>query len=491
MIIKVINLKGKFMNKISELSPKKVWEFFNKIASIPHASGHEEPLVNELISFAEERNLKYELVNNNLIIYKNASTSKESHEGVILQAHLDMVALKDKDVDFDFDKDPLNLIIEDNFIKANGTTLGADNGLGLAMILAILDDNSHTYPKLKAIFTIGEETDMVGANLLTKEDLNYPYLINLDSESFGDICIGCAGGASYDVSITPDISDVPEDFSSIKITIKGGIGGHSGMDINKKRLNAASALLTVINTLSNEEIKFYLSAINVGTVRNSIPSEGYAVIALPSAYIHKALNTLDENISRIKTIYQETDKKISIVAEKIENKNIMFTHEATEAIIALRLLNMRVLKTDENNEPLLSCNLGVIKYENAQCSMELLARANQCEDFDEIDKKITQICKENNAQVKLINTYTNWESNKESKLLQLTKESYEELFNEKPHVMTIHAGLECGLFKKVNNNLDIVSFGPDIFNAHSTKEKADILSTEKCYSWLVNLLEKI
>lgn len=479
------------MANISDLAPQKVWEFFSEITAIPHGSGNEQALTDHLITFAEKRNLKYEISQDNLFIYKDASIDKKNNPPVMLQAHLDMVTVKDHDVDFDFTKDPIKLIVSDEYVKANGTTLGADNGIGIAMIMAILDDNTSSFPAIKAIFTIGEETDMVGANRLVSSEVEYPYLINIDSEVLGEICVGCAGGISYDIALTPDILEVTDDYASLKITISNALGGHSGIDIGKKRINAGSALLTIINTLSNEEVNVHLSAIEAGIVRNSIPSSASAIIALPTAFLKKAVTILNDAIVRIKAMYKETDDEVVFSVEETTNQNIMFSDKSTKAIIALRALNTRVLKTDANNNPILSANVGTISFENGQINFKLLARFNEMADFEVIKQKLTKIATDNHAQIKALNSYPNWESSQDSHLLSLAKSTYHKLFSTDPKIITIHAGLECGLFSKLNKNLEIISIGPTILNAHSTDEKVDIASTDKCFTWLKTILNSI
>ncbi|MDY5779273.1 MAG: beta-Ala-His dipeptidase [Succinivibrionaceae bacterium] len=478
------------MSNISDLCPNSVWNFFSKIAAIPHTSGNESALGEAIVKFAQARNLEYKYNQGNVFIFKDAQNST-SKDGVIFQAHIDMVGVKIQDKEFDFKKDPIEMLIEDNFVKANGTTLGADDGIGVALILAILDDKTISHPPIEAIFTIGEETDMVGANLLTKEDIHYNQLINLDSEDFGEICIGCAGGASYDIEITPDIHEVPKDYCTIKISIARGLGGHSGIDIDKNRLNCATALLTIISSLFNEGITFNLSNINSGFVRNAIPQEGYATISLPENLLPKALSTLEDAALRLKNRFKESDPNFIVNCEKIEKENIMFSEDDTLNAINLRSLNTRVIEETPDHFPVISANVGVINFENGKLNYKILSRFNRPDGFDIISEKLTSIATQNKANITLREKYPCWFTKEEGKLLKVAKESFTQNYHDNPKVTIIHAGLECGIFQTLHPSIEIISIGPTIFDVHTTKEKVDIKSVLDTYNWLLDILNKL
>ncbi len=478
---------------LSELKPTKVWSYFAKIASIPHVSGNEQALSDYLVSFAKEHHLQYEQAPcGNVSIYKQCTPDYTGLPTVILQAHMDMVGVKVADKDFDFAKDPIELTIEEEgFLTANGTTLGADNGIGLAIILAVLTDPTLKHPPLKAIFTVGEETDMVGANALTASDVNAGYVINLDSETLGEICIGCAGGISYDLKLEGDIMEVPADYRALAINISRGTGGHSGIDIDKGSMNAVTALMGLINSLRNEEMIPRICAFSAGTVRNSIPGSGQAIIALPASIVTKAKNSLLDIANRLKAHYLEADPNISVDISEVPRPNIMLSPDTSAKLLSLQALNMRVIERADNGNPLTSCNLGVVKFCDGYVKLSLLARYATATGKTNIEQKIKEIIDANNLKITHSESYPAWEATVHSRLNDLAYTSFMNVTGTKPKVTIIHAGLECGLFKQLNPNLDIISIGPNILGAHSTKECVNISSVDKCMTWLISILSQI
>lgn len=481
------------MTTITELMPQSVWTYFAKICSIPHTSGNEALISKELTLIAQELNLSYEVKPcGNVIIYKNATENYNSKPTVILQAHMDMVGVKKNGLDFDFLKDPITPIIdEQGYVHANGTTLGADDGIGVAMILAILADSKLEHPAIKAIFTVGEETHMVGANKLCPEDLTGKYVINIDSESLGEICIGCAGGTSFDIELIPEIMEIPADYSALEIHVSRGTGGHSGIDIDKNRVNAGLAILTLIRSLANEEIKAGISLLSTGTVRNSIPGDGIAIITVPSSCVTKAKHTLTDISERIRTKYQQSDPNLNITVENISLPNIMISTQSTKNLIRLSELNTRVIERTPQGEPLTSCNVGVMKFEDGKVKLELLARYATSQGQQLITEKIASITSLANASITNTESYTYWEPDFNSKLAELASTEFEKLLAKKSQQTVIHAGLECGLFKALNPQLDIISIGPDVLGAHSVKESVNIDSVKQCHAWLIAILKAI
>lgn len=481
------------MTTITELMPQAVWTYFAKICSIPHTSGNESLISHELTLIAKELNLTYEVTTcGNVIIYKDASLNYSSKPTVILQAHMDMVGVKKDGLNFDFLKDPITPIIDEHgCVHADGTTLGADDGIGVAMILAILADSKLDHPAIKAIFTVGEETHMVGANQLKPEDLTGKYVINIDSEDLGEICIGCAGGTSFDIELVPEIMEVPDDYSALEIHVSRGTGGHSGIDIYKNRANAGLAILTLIRSLANEDIKAGVSILKAGTVRNSIPSEGNAIITVPSSCVTKAKHTIMDISERIKTKYQQSDPNLNITVDNTTLPNIMISTKSTGNLISLSELNTRVVERTPSGDPLTSCNVGVMKFEDGKVKLELLARYATSAGKQLITDKINSITSIANASITNTESYTFWEPDFKSNLATIASNEFEMLLGKKSQQTVIHAGLECGLFKALNPDLDIISIGPDVFGAHSIKESVNIESVNECYDWLLAILKAI
>ncbi len=481
---------------LETLSPTAVWTYFNQICQIPHTSGHEQNIGQFLLDTAEKLGL--EAARNesgNVHIIKPASSGMENRPSVLLQAHMDMVGVKDAEKEFDFQKESVTpLITDDGFVAADGTTLGADNGIGMAIILAILSDASLRHPRIKALFTVSEETSMKGAVALTAEDIDCDTAINIDSEDIGEICIGCAGGSSYNIVYEPDIKAVPDTgFKALEIRMSNGLGGHSGIDIHKKRLNGGGAVLSLISSLRDEGFKVCISDFKAGTVRNSIPSEASAVLCIPEHLIGKSINSLQDMINRLQTKFSETDSNASFEVTRLDTlPAFMLTDEATDVVLKLKALNTKVTEyLDDGVTPLTSCNMGVARLENNRFHFELLARYATTEGKAGIEKKINDIVASGRAKITHYDCYTFWQPDFDSRLLKLASEEYRKLTGLDSVTTVIHAGLECGLFKKLNPKLDVISIGPDIYGAHSTKERVRISSVDTCYRWIQHILESI
>ncbi len=481
---------------LNSLEPIPVWQYFSDICNIPHTSGNEKNMGDFLIEFARVHNLECHQSNcGNVFIKKAATSDKVGHSPVILQAHMDMVGVKNDKTEFDFSIDPIKPVItDDGFVTAENTTLGADNGIGMAIILAILAGNNISHPEIHALFTVAEETSMGGAVLLTPDDIDANLAINIDSEDLGEICVGCAGGSGYTISTEPDIAAVPDTgYDALVIRVYNGVGGHSGIDINKKRLNAASAILAMINFLKESDIDVHISDISSGTVKNSIPSEGYAVICLQKHLTSKALTLLQDFALRLQTRYTETDPNISFEFSKTDNiPDFMTTEKATENILTLQGLNTKIMEyVPGTQNPMTSCNLGRIHWENNKCTFSLLARFATSEGKNKVESRINELVAAAGAVIDNYETYVYWEPDFESHMLSRAVSTYHKLTGNDSVTTVIHAGLECGLFKKLNPKLDIISIGPDIYGAHSCNEKVRISSVAVCFEWIKLMLADI
>ncbi len=484
------------MDNLQSLEPGIVWRHFARICGIPHVSGREQALGEYLLSAAEELGLKARRRGSgNVFVVCPASPGYENRPPVLLQAHMDMVGVKSAGGAFDFAKDPVApRVTPDGFVTASGTTLGADDGVGMAMILAVLSDRTLAHPEIHALFTAEEETGMAGARALGPEDVAAPRAINLDSETLGEICVGCAGGSAFTVSLEPDVAEVrPEDYGAIEIIMSNGLGGHSGIDIARNRVNAATAVLRLVDHLTDAGIDAGISEIRAGTVRNSIPSEAVAVIAVPAAQAGKAVQSLHDIAGRLQTKYVKTDPNVSFLFRRPDAlPDFMTTAESTRRIVALRKLNVRVAEYLEDGvTPLTSCNLGAVALENNSCRFELLARYATAAGRDLIEGRIRDIAAEYGAEAVRGDVYSFWEPDYASPLLKTAAEEYKRIAGADPRVTVIHAGLECGLLKALKPDLDVISLGPDIFGAHSVKERVGIASVATCYRWLTAVLARL
>ncbi len=480
-------------DNIANLKPELVWSYFSRLCKIPRTSGNEKQVGLALLQIADELHLERKISEEgNVTITKPASPGFENRPTIMFQAHMDMVGVHSSDVKFDFLKDEINTVItEDGFVTADGTTLGVDDGMGVAISLAILADPNLKHPPLVALFTVGEETDMKGAHALKPQDVLGNICINIDSEDLGEICIGCAGGISTSIEYTPEITEVPKDFGSLLIQVSHGAGGHSGIDVDKGHINAATALLTLMSSLANDYIKVHLSSISSGTVRNAIPGDGSLEISMNASVLKKAKDSLEDISQRILEKYHEKDPSLNISVSEVPTKNIMISEEDTANVIALRNLNTGVLERTDDGQPLTSCNLGVLKMESGSVKAEILARFATEQGQKLLTTKIHDVVKESSSVITEEESYPAWVPDFNSNLAKIATSEYQKTMGKDAKITVIHAGLECGLLKGVNPELDVISIGPDIYGAHTTNERVRIKSVADCYEWIKCVINKI
>jgi dipeptidase D len=499
-------------NDIENLSPSEIWHYFKKVCAIPHISGHEQQLSQYLVDFAKANKLEYIIQDcGNVIIKKKSNhvSNKDNCPTVIIQAHIDMVGVHDSEIDFDFLTMPIETeITPDGYVKAKKTTLGADNGIGVACILAILANKFITIPNLIAIFTVAEETSMLGVTQLNPDDLkDATYAINLDTEDMGEICLGCAGSSTYNITYTPRKKFIEQEYDIYKLEINNGLGGHSGLDIDKGQMNVAAELLSVLDETNNEAINIdnkiwcNFMSIKTGTVRNSIPSNGTLYFAIAKENAIKAISMLKEKI-HVKVFHYVENKKdpfLSYNIEKIENSDDeiiidnMYSDEDTLEIVKLMNLNTKVIEYTPHDTPLTSCNLGVIKTDNnGITTFSALARYGNNSGKELIESKIEELCNNiNNSNITEKSCYNFWEANYESELAKIATAEYLKLTGRSTKLTEIHAGLECGTLKQLNPNLEIISIGPNIEAPHTINEKVNIDSVGLTHLWLSSILTYI
>ena len=442
-----------------DLQPKEVFICFKEIWNILRESGNEKEISDFLVDFAKKRNLEYwqdDFLN--VYIKKEASKGFENYPEVLLQGHMDMVCVKENGSDHDFSKDPIELVIDGEWLRANKTTLGADDGIAVAYALAILDDEKISHGPISVLITTGEETSMVGVNNLDTKKLNDPkYLLNIDSEEEGILTIGCAGGMDIKYSFEKEYEKSDGEFISIEL--KNFQGGHSGMEIDKYKLNAIKGLVRIIDGLDS----YRIGKISGGVKRNAIPSEAFAIVEVDDA--KKAI----KNLEIIKEVLTRD------LSEKIVNAT-MIVADGPVKKYAGNLVT--------------SSNLGLIEEDDEKISFVILARSEvtSAKRFrrDVIKKQVEMF----GAKVETSNEYPGWER-EDSELLEIMKNVWEKLNGEKPEVLTTHGGLECGLLKQDMNQTQMVSFGPEIEGAHSPEERVNIKSTENNYKFLIELLKEL
>lgn len=480
--------------KISNLKPEKLWGHFYSLTQIPRPTGQMKEITQFVINFGERLGLqvKQDQVGNVLIV-KPACKSMEDAPTVILQSHLDMVPQKNADSNHDFTKDPIQTIIDGNLVKAQSTTLGADNGIGVAAMLTLLEDNILTHGKLECLFTVDEEVGMVGAFGLEPGFLSGTVLLNLDTEEEGDLTVGCAGGA--DVSAIFQFKDVEANPGEIayKIELKGLRGGHSGGEIHEGRANANRLMARFLKEAISE-CDIRLSHFDGGSLRNAIPREAYTIVSLLPENESLLLELVKEYETLYKDEYAEIEDKLSLSAHKVDLPNTLIPVEIQDGLInAIVGCQNGVISmlTSFPGVVETSSNLASVKTYPNKIEVGFLTRSSSESKKDEICSSIESVFSLAGAKVEIKNPYPGWQPNAKSPTSDLMSKLFMEMFDKPAKVQVVHAGLECGIILGSTPGLDIVSFGPNISNPHSPDECVEIDSVERFYNYLIKTLEKI
>ena len=482
------------MNK-NELKPARVFEQFAKINEIPRPSKHEEKMIEYLKSFGESRGLET-LVDEtgNVIIRKPATPGYEDKDTVILQSHMDMVCEKLVDVDFDFNKDAIQTYIDGEWLCAKGTTLGADDGIGCAIELAILDSDDIEHGPLECVFTRDEETGLTGAEGMKPGFMKGDMLINLDSEDEGLIFVSCAGGRNTTATFHFEREAAPEGWFFVKASLKGLTGGHSGDDINKKRANALKVLARFLYQ-TQERYGLRLVSFNAGKLHNAIPRDGIIVFGVP--FDKKEDVRVDWNvfISLVEEEYHVTEKNMQFDMESADAAPVLPQDVSTRIIQALQAVDNGVFAMcqDEEISWLVETSNNVASVETKENEIKVVAsqRSNVMSALDNQAATIKAVFQLAGAEVVQGEGYPAWKMNPNSKMTALAVESYKKLFGKAPKVLGIHAGLECGLFSEKYPNLDMVSFGPTLRGVHSPDERLLIPTVQMVWDHLLDILKNV
>jgi len=477
------------------IKPERVMYYFEEISKIPRCSHHEEKISNYLAELG--RSLGLEVIQDkalNIIIKKPGSEGYENSPTVILQGHMDMVCEKTQDSNHDFSKDPIKFEVEDDFIVAKETTLGADNGIALAMILAILESKDIHHPPIEALITSDEESGMTGAIALDPKNLEGRILINLDSEEEGTILVSCAGGERNTITIPIEWKEAPKERVSFEIIVSGLQGGHSGIDIDKGRGNSNKIMGRVLNRL-NEKIDLDLYYIEGGSKPNAIPRYTRVKVTIPKGEYEKAKSIILDLDKELKNEFLHSDKDVEVMLNKLnEDANKVFSGNTKERLItAINLLPNGVQSMSMAIEGLVesSNNLGVIKTLEDHITLESAIRSSVGTLKQFISEQIGLLAKTLVASYERTSSYPAWQYKEDSYIREVIKETYRELYNKEINVSAIHAGLECGIFDEKFDNFDMVSLGPNMYGVHAPGEKLSISSTERTYNLLLKVLEKI
>ncbi|MBO5364927.1 MAG: aminoacyl-histidine dipeptidase [Clostridia bacterium] len=475
--------------KLTEIQPREVFRYFEEISGIPRGSGNQEKISDYCLEFAREHGFKAERDSAfNVIIYKDGTPGYEAAEPVILQGHLDMVCQKEEDHPIDFEKDGLDLCRDGDYIKARGTTLGGDNGIAVAMMLAILASNTISHPPIEAVFTTDEEVGMLGAMALDMSKLKGRKMINMDSEEEDILTVSCAGGS--EISMEIPLKREEKSGVYIRISVKGFKGGHSGVEIHKGRINANGLLARILQN-AKSVAPFSLVSIDGGDKANAIPRSGTAILVTEDAA----------------AFLQEVDRYGTIVKEELSAREPDFVLETeilpepagkamvpefSERLLYLLLCapnGVQEMSVEIPNLVETSLNLGVLKTEAEQTTLCFALRSNKQSALTALEQRLLTFASCAECKTKLYGQYPPWEFKSDSALQTLYKEAYQKQFGKEPKVEAIHAGLECGVFAAALSGMDCISIGPNLYDVHTTEERMSISSVERIYGVVLDVLK--
>ena len=483
------------MSNIRDLQPRLVWEQFDDITRVPRPSKKEEKIIEFLIEFAKSHSLEWQRDDiGNVVIRKPATAGYENKPTVILQSHMDMVCEKNSDVQFDFDTEPIRTRIDGDWVKAEGTTLGADCGIGMAAAMAMLIDDTIEHGPLEALFTVDEETGLTGAFNLGENMLTGKYLINLDSEDEGEIFIGCAGGVDTVATFSVENEPASEEYRFYRFDVSNLVGGHSGDDIEKGRANSNKIVARLMYE-AQSEYDARLSYIDGGNLRNAIPREAYAVFGVPA----KCREAFEERYTRfaadIKAEFAITEPDMHLALNPIPApKNVLSMASQKALVGALVGVPNGVLAMSMAVKGLVetSTNLASVKFDGEDKIVVTTSQRSSLESAKLYAKQaVESVFLLADATVEHSDGYPGWSPDPKSKLLEITVESYRRLFSAEPRVRAVHAGLECGLFLEKYPHLEMVSFGPTIRGVHSPDERLEISTVDKFWLLLCDVVKNI
>ncbi len=476
------------MQKLANLKPEKVFEYFEKICSIPHGSGNMDKISQYCMEFAAKHSL--EAVRdeaNNVVIRKPASKGYENADTVILQGHLDMVCQKTDDCNIDFENDGLDIYTEGDFIKARGTTLGADNGIAVAMIMAILEAEDIEHPAIEAVFTTDEEIGLIGAGKLSLETLKGKKMINIDSEDPKILTVSCAGGSDFEMTVPVKRTTVHGE--QITLTVKGLKGGHSGVEINSGRVNANVLMARILN-YAKSICEFDIISIDGGDKGNAIPLGSTARLVVHDEGFVIKINEYADIIKK-EIAHRESGFAFEVSSQGTTAAEAVNRDLRDKLIFALLCAPNGVMEMSSEIEGLVetSLNLGILKTEEDKITMHFALRSNKSSALKFLEDKLTAFSSCIECSVRTFGHYPPWEYKDDSPLQRLYISEYEKKFGVKPAVEAIHAGLECGVFSSGIKGLDCISIGPKMYDIHTTGERLSISSTEEIYEVILNVLK--
>ncbi|MBE0640030.1 MAG: aminoacyl-histidine dipeptidase [Bacteroidales bacterium] len=481
-------------NNISKLQPNALWGHFSEILNIPRPSKKEEKIAAYLVDFANKHKLDCRQDEiGNVLITKPPTKGMESKKSVCLQSHLDMVCEKNTDKKFDFDKDPIQAYIDGDWVKALGTTLGADDGIGIATQMAILESKEIAHGPIECLFTVDEETGLSGAFALTSGFLTSDILLNLDSEDDGQIFIGCAGGRDTVARFGFKKELVPDWNLPFKIVISGLKGGHSGDDINKGLGNANKILVRILHQ-ATQTYGIRLHHFNGGNLRNAIAREAEATVLINQALRDKFLKLVEHFNQVVRKEFKTTEPDMQVKAFQVDPPYFVIDEKSQHNLInALYSCPHGVIQMSREIQNFVetSTNLASVKTLDDSFQVTTSQRSSVASALDDVVNMVAATFKLINADIEHSDGYPGWTPNPDSEVLVIAKDAYQKLFNAEPKILAVHAGLECGLIGEKYPGMDMISYGPDIKGAHSPDERIHIKSVDKFWKWTLEILKNI
>ncbi|WP_428743376.1 aminoacyl-histidine dipeptidase [Tenacibaculum sp.] len=479
---------------IRELEPKELWNKFADLNAVPRGSKKEEQVIAFMKNFGENLGLETMVDEvGNVIIKKPATKGMESKTTVVLQSHLDMVHQKNNDTDFDFDTQGIEMVVDGDWVKAKGTTLGADNGLGVATIMAILESKDIEHPAIEALFTIDEETGMTGAMGLKGSLLSGGILLNLDTEEDDEIGVGCAGGVDITATRTYKEEETPEFKTGFSITVKGLQGGHSGMQIHEG-LGNANKLMNRLLFDGFEKFGLRISEIDGGSLRNAIPRESNALVVIDAIHEATFLSEMNKQTNTIKAELKTMEPDLEIMVSTCETPKMIMDLGVQEGLTrALYAAHNGVYRMSADIPDLVetSNNIARVLVKEGSIHIGCLTRSSVESSKIDLANALRATFELTGCEVELSGDYPGWAPNMDSPILKVMSSLYESMNGEKPHVAACHAGLECGILGQNYPNMDMISFGPTIKGAHSPDERAQISSAQKYWKFVLEILKNI
>lgn len=478
---------------VRDLEPKALWNHFADLNAVPRPSKKEERVIQFMLDFGKSLGLETKTdAIQNVIIKKPATAGMENRTTLILQSHLDMVHQKNGDTMFDFDQQGIEMLVDGDWVRANGTTLGADNGIGVAAIMALLASTDISHPALEAMFTIDEETGMTGAKELDGSNFDGKILLNLDTEDDDELSIGCAGGIDTNTSYKYAQESVKEGFKSYSIMIKGLLGGHSGMDIDKGRGNANKMLTRLIYHL-HSLTNIQLNSFDGGSLRNAIPREATVVLAVDKEDVKLFLSEIEKFTAVLKTEYKTVEPNFVIETNEIASSSTAVERmDFVKIINTLYSVHNGVFRMSPDIKDLVeaSSSLARVIIKDGEFITQSLQRSSVETSKDDVANTIRAAFENMGAAVVQSGDYPGWQPNPNSAILNLMSDLYREMYKEEPKVKACHAGLECGILGKHLPGVDMISFGPNIRAAHSPDEKVQISSVQKFWGYLLETIQR-